>query len=188
MPCGKFNSIFYFAIKHRRGPLGTLILLAIASLLVFVFAGWDMNHANSFWTENLATVTSIATLVVAVAVWCGELYQDWRAALPCKLTATFIFEEKEVMRCDRADLSGESDMRALGQQIGRQMHNGKDLKIKVPALHRTGGEPVNLEGKIYRHWTIKFTLLERPETVPEGKEIRWEPPFDKSPNESLYDS
>lgn len=189
MSCSKYYSIIHFTIRHRRWPLGALVFLAVVSLLVLDFVKWDLTGINKIWTDKLSTVTSIATLGVALAVWCGELYQDWRAALPCKLTAVFLFKNKEVMRCDLADLSSESDMRALGQQIGRHMHNGKDLKIKIPALHRTGGEPeVGLEGEIYRHWTIQFTLLERPETVPEGKVLRWVPPFDKTPEQSLCDS
>lgn len=181
-------SILMFTLRKRSWALGAILILTIGAITV-AGCGLTMADINTFWEKKLNTVFSAATLLVALAVWFGETHQDWMASLPCKLTAIFIFDDQEVMRCNKAELFSEADIRALGQQLGLQMNNNNQLKMKSPAILKTGGvQEKDVNGKLYRHWSIQFTLLERPKTVPEGKVLCWEPPFDKTPEQSFCDS
>ena len=180
----KFYSIFCFTLSKRSWVFGVLLVLIICAMSA-VYGGLSMGDINNFWDNKLNTVFSFSTLLVALALWFWETHQDWVASLPCKLTAAFLFNRKEVMRCDEAELFSEADMRALGQQLGAQMNNGNNLKMKSPAILRSGGLlKVDVDGKIYRHWTIAFTLTELPDVVkniPNDQFLLWSPPFDKVP-------
>lgn len=89
--------------------------LATAAALRYGSKGWD-----GVWTFGDRVVT-IVTLAVAIAVWFGEIREEWERRLPRKLFAFFLFNEQPVAVCLGAALSGEHDARQLGQQIGLQM-------------------------------------------------------------------
>ena len=174
------KSISCFILEQRKSVLWGLVFLVVLAIISFFCFGRD--ETNKLWNDYLNTLFCFATLMVALAVWFGEAHEDWKAALPCKLTAIFIYETKEVIRCNHADLSSEGDMRALGQSIGSQMCNGSQLSIKMPEIQRTSGElETDSDGNVFHHYTILFTLRELPKGTQLGKVLLWKPPFELDP-------
>lgn len=184
----RFNSFLFFILQQRKPNIfGIGVLLVIALFAYSYFGG--LGGINDFWNSYLNTLFSFATLMVAIAVWLGEAYEDWQTALPCKLTSIFIYKNQEVMRCDFADLSSEGDMRALGQSIGSQMCGGTQLSIKMPEIQRTGGElKTDLDGNVFRHFTIQFTLRNPPNEIKDGYVLCWSPPFELDPELKLVET
>jgi hypothetical protein len=64
----------------------------------------------------------------------GQLRRAWEEYLPNRLTIHFYYNGREVMRCEKAHLTNESDIRALGQQIGMQMAGGTMLSFIAPQV------------------------------------------------------
>lgn len=84
------------------------------------------------------------------------------------------------MRCNRADLVNEADIRALGQQLGSQMANGyRDLKFRAPSVKPTGGEVAHdSNGASFLDYTVTFELTELPPDVRAYECVTWNPPFE----------
>jgi hypothetical protein len=112
--------------------------------------------------NNWEPVLGITTLFVALSVWFGEIFQDWDNSLPKRMTVRFIHvnedtgEEKVIMKCEEAYLAGESDIRAWGQQLGRQMANNELLNFET--CIQEPPKRINGEYKLY-NVTIPLTLL-----------------------------
>lgn len=162
------------AFLLRIGTIGILLLG------VYLGRSWVSGILAS-WKDFWSHLVGIATLVVACIVWIGEFRQDWLSWLPSKLTVRFFYNHQEVMQCRLADLASTGDMRALGQQIGRQMVANQDLHLKIPSIKSSGGgTEVDPEGNIFRHYTIRFELNKLPDPLlrlNEGEYLLWEPPF-----------
>lgn len=173
-------SFSQFVLLNRRVSI-LIALILIVAFAAGVFGSFDPAGVRTLWSDKLEPFISLATFLVALLVWRGEAHQDWLASLHCKLTAVFVYDGREVLRCDHADMANESDMRALGQQLGRHMNGGKDLSMALPALQRSGGAPEEGgDGEVYRHYIIRLSLLELPEvakTLSENQVLLWAPPF-----------
>jgi hypothetical protein len=175
-------SLIRNALARQRWILlvSILLLLAFAATL---FGIADISQVGTTWSSKIEPIISLATFLVALLVWMADAVNGWRDSLPCKLTAAFAYDGREVMRCERADLASEADSRAMGQQLGRQMSDGNDLSIALPAFEVSGGAPEEGDdGTIYRHYRIDFRLLKLPERVKdlaENETLVWAPPFDE---------
>ena|SRR3990172_149064 len=107
--------------------------------------------------------------------------------LPKKLTVRFEFENKLVLICIRADLTGESDMRALAVQIGAQMAGDQSLKFMAPLIKQTG-QGVEYDQNIghFREYYLTIILRDIPKTldqevVSQMAYLRWCDPFPTVP-------
>ena len=177
--------------QHRVPSLFGLGILA-GVLGAHALGGIDLTGITRDWAAWVDPLIGMATLGVASLVWFGELYQDWRAQLPCRLTVRFFFPEgrdqREVMRCERAHLSSPADMRQLGQQIGGQMADERNLAFDAPAIKtRGGGIERDKDGAPYRHYEIAFRLNRLPKTLtglPPDRMILWTPPFESGGGET----
>lgn len=187
-----WRSFTHFAFKRGKA----IWLVGTILLMFFAFALWsglgiqDAVKLRDRWNDWIDPVVGFATLLVAILVWWGEARQDWLASLQCKLTAVFFLEGREVMRCERANLASEADIRALGQQLGLQMNHNQSLRINAPAIRSLHGEPEgNAQGEIYRHWTVEFPLLELPQVMSGAameEVLVWTPPFNEKPQLSRH--
>ena len=92
------------------------------------------------------------------------------------------------MHCENAYLSGEADIRPLGQQIGGQMAASEldgapeKLAFKAAAVKSSVGELQCVEGKIYLPYTVCFELLKLPpklQKLETGKHYEWNHSFDE---------
>lgn len=154
----KFTPKDTLSYARRTGKLNIKVLI-LAGLVAFSFSIFFQNHWG--WLEPL---TGIATLLVAIGVWWGEVKQDMENALPKRLNVRFLFEGKEIMRCDQAYLAGESDIRAWGQQIGRQLVGG--ILDFAPDILQTPGivtdENVTPGGGPIKLYEVTFKLTKNP--------------------------
>ena len=164
-----------------------ILLLFIGGLYAAGLILW-LKEVIVVWERAFDPVFSLGTLFVALAVWFGERREAWKADLPKKFTTIFKYHKREVMRCERAELSGEADMRALGQQIGLQMLDVTRLPLNAPGIKFSGGDPtVGEAGNVYRHYCIEIILQTLPSELEksigsEGTEsLVWLPPFNERP-------
>ena len=179
-----WRNFAHFVLKRAYAVLLTIALLIVCFGVVFIW-GLNITTVRDAWMSSVEPLIGIATLLVALLVWWGEARQDWLTTMPSKLTAIFLFNGRIVMRCELANLASVADIRALGQQLGKQMNKTKDLRINAPAIRSFGGEPeIDSQGVVYRHWTVEFPLLELPEAVKNAgtnEILSWVPPFDEEP-------
>lgn len=117
------------------------------------------------WHEKLQTLFGVATLLVAGLVWLGELREGWTQQLPRLLSFAYFHEGRPALVCWHAYLPGESDIRALSQQIGGIQMTGGTIQFRpiVDAL------PVELltDGRnVYLHHRVRFELTALPQAVP----------------------
>lgn len=179
-----FFSQIKFLWSHRRSHYFPLLIFLFVGFCLLV-AGIRLDTVGQFWTEVIDPFLGIAVLLIALALWFGELRQDWRQSLPCLLTVVLWFDGREMMRCEYADLASEADMRALGQTIGAQMTNNEKLKFFAPSVKQSGGDVIEFgNGEVNRHFTIEMVLRELPKSIsklPEADILVWRPPFTKDP-------
>ena len=189
-------------IKHRKSyPVSMLLLLGLVAVN-FCMGGRLLTASDSWWNIYLNPIVGLGTLFTAIAVWWGETSQDWRESLPKRLTVEFYYQKRLYMRCEHARLSGESDIRAFGQQIGLQMaaekHDStqttdpakkheplRHLDFKVAAVESSVEDPQQVgKGDYFLPYTATFeptALPPRLKTLEhEGIDhLEWTPPFDE---------
>lgn len=124
---------FYLRGRYAFGKaLVPILLVGAAATALYAFmrsrsptSPWH----PAVWWAWLEPLTGLVTLAVAVSVWWGEKSEEWRRNLPRKLTISFRGNvgrgEEELMRCERAPLMHDADVRNWAQSIGQQM---SDLK------------------------------------------------------------
>ncbi len=176
-------------VRESRGVYFVAMLTFLLVLVVLSATGIEMTTAGKFWTDHIDPFVGMAVLIVAMALWFGEIRQDWHASLPCRLTVVFRHgdgvDAREVMRCERAGLSGEGEMRALGQQIGAQMVGERTLDFCAPSVEYSGGHiEAERDGRIYRHFTVALRLRKLPAAIDDlasDEVLVWRPPFDSEP-------
>ncbi|MDP8079325.1 hypothetical protein [Phocoenobacter skyensis] len=93
-------------------------------------------------------------VLFAISIGIQSYYKRWEDELPKKLTAYFMFEGKCVMSCHRFDLANEADIRAWGQQAGKQMNNETFLKFDL----RIETVKIEIIKRKYKHYEVKFYL------------------------------
>ncbi len=169
-----------FVLKSR-------FVFILVSVLILGLLLWDYHNNWNFmddiknkWNNEIDPVVGFATLLVAFSVWINETISSWKNSLPKKLTVIFIFEGKEVMRCNYAHLDHEADIRNLGQQIGRQMNKTK-LDFYAPKIKRERGHICTEKQEVFMHYKVEFTLTEWPKNLNKKECMIWEPPFDAPP-------
>lgn len=170
-----FRQYAWQEIKKR-----TMVSLAmlVMALVLAPFIGWQTD-----WWDYIDPLLNLLTLGVALFVGIQQLRRSWEEYLPNRLTVHFYYEGREVMRCEKAYLANESDIRALGQQIGAQMADTQHLKLVAPMVEISPPE-VN-EKECYVHYTAKFYLRELPEALKERDKrnqlpLVWNPPFEEA--------
>ena len=120
----RFTQILAFAIRSQSVPLAVFLIGAVVLLLVIRTFGMSAIGTVWQWTD---AILGVLTLGVAAAVWFGEAREDWEETLPRRLKAVFLLAGHPVFICEGATLLAEGDLRALAQQLGRQINRGRDL-------------------------------------------------------------
>jgi hypothetical protein len=175
-----------YILKDRKFYICLIILLAALGGLDYLLSGKPLTDSASIWHRFVEPFVGLGTLFTAVAVWWGEISQDWLESLPKRLTVEFRYMGSLRMRCEHARLSSEADIRQLGQQIGLQMASEKQrLDFKVAEINYSAGEVQNgKDGKDYLSFTVIFDLTALPEKLrgmEPGTYLEWKPPFDGEP-------
>lgn len=184
------TDIARFAFKTRKPFLIAIPIIVVVACLDIGFHGTLLSAENSIWSKTINPWINIATLVVAAAVWFGEIYQDWKNDLPKRLTALFQYRENAgepyhiVMRCEKSYLADMADVRALGQQIGSQLVNpeepDRNLSFIAPRVEQRDREILyDDENGFFQHQVVIFTLNKLPDTLKSSQCKIWQHPFAK---------
>ncbi len=191
------KSIFMYSMKSRW--LFLLLFLGAAAILVFdlysLVSPKDLsniaNVRNNLWTPILEHYIAFGTFLAALAAWFSSVKRDWIEGLPKRLSVKFWHDGNIVMQCDYAYLSGESDIRQMGQQIGAQISSEYQLKFNaaeivwneepiVYGFSQTQTKSNYFKGKFpFRHYSVKYELSVLPATLQKNHRYLWLPPFDK---------
>ncbi|MBV6443388.1 MAG: hypothetical protein EPGJADBJ_05127 [Saprospiraceae bacterium] len=130
---------YQFAKERRLTQLlfNTIIVLTVIVALLY------QPNLGDFWDKSVGTISSIATFFIAIFLWLNDLSRDWKDSLEKRLFVDFNYRDltgiqKPAMKCVGAFLSGEADIRAWGQQIGKQMNDQKILDFKPVPIQRDG--------------------------------------------------
>jgi hypothetical protein len=149
--------------RQRRFILGVTL-----GFVLLIFAGIGISHRfgsnpnpSTWWGSILEPAIGILTLFVAIAIWWGEMRQDWENSLEKRLTVRFFHEGTEVIRCDSAYLAGEADIRQWSQQIGKQMNDNEFLHFR-PDITQTS--EISQDGT-YKHYKADFRLTRIPGVI-----------------------
>lgn len=136
---------------------------AVTAVSVLVVGPWNAKPRLEWW-QWLDAVLGVATFAVALLVWWGECTENWERSLPKRLRLVFIYEGQPAFICENASLTSEGDLRALSQQIGKQMNDNCELKLRPfseplpPRITDTASGPV-------RHYELRTTLSEMPKVL-----------------------
>jgi hypothetical protein len=153
-------------LRRERAPLTLISLLAfLASVLV------ALAIADSF-AGGLSIAIALCTFCVGIAIFFGEGTENRQKLLPKRLTVFFLDPDGATTRmvCYRAQLSGESDSRALGQQIGAQISGHHQRLEFSPFIDvRRLGIQTEDSGESFVHFLAIFHLREVPAEL--GKEL-----------------
>lgn len=161
--------------SHLKAALATaakqqwrvLAGVTLGGLVVLVSQSrWPVEF-GSLWTV-LDPLLSIVTLGTAVLVWIAEARHNWEQTLPVRLTVTFDFEGTPVLTCEQAPLLPGDSARAMGQQIGKQLNRGHELKFK-PFPKLLSAEPEQVDGGWVKHMRIRFELVAKPSQLSDVK-------------------
>lgn len=173
------GGIIGYTWRTRRTVL-TIMLIGVFLFFAVVLTGYN-ESIKTTWDNYGDWLVAIVTLFIAGAVFCGEIQEDYKKSLPKRLTVHFVYKAVEVMRCEGAVLSSESDIRALSQQIGRQMVK-KD--IQFPPMLGDFNSPYQDGHEMLYTTTIVLTSLPTElETLHrDNKILLWLSPFTSAPN------
>ncbi len=161
-------------IFRHRGIQIILMVLAMLALF-FVTRAWNelslpviSQNATTIplirptsWSDlfgRLQSYLSVGTLLVAIAVWYGEVRNEWESGLQNRMSVFFFYEGRPVIVCRYVWLAGEGDMRAWGQQVARQTIEGQKQLDFSPDIDFKKSLAVWTDGKPCMHYSVLFRL------------------------------
>ncbi|MDZ4778776.1 MAG: hypothetical protein SGJ19_00820 [Planctomycetia bacterium] len=156
--------------RHAWQKQRAIMLCAIIAVIVtgLIVQPWKQQPWLAWW-QWMDAVFGVATLAVALIVWWGELTENWEHNLPKRLRVVFLFDNQPVLVCEDAPLITETDIRAMAQQIGKQMNDNKELSLRpffeplLPIIDRQ-----SKTGPV-RRYEIRMTLKELPTSLAERR-------------------
>ena len=162
----KAKSYWKFILKKRHFILWGLLLFVVLAIFVGftnqeVAEGETPNFFQelSWWADWIDPIIGLGIFIVTLLIGAIQLIEDWEDNLEKRLTVFFIYGENPVMICENAFLSSESDVRALGQQIGSQMAGTRDLKFRPFNIRYSAPKAQKGEyGGFFLFYQVKFYL------------------------------
>ncbi len=179
-----------------------LILGFIAFILSIVILSHSTNWINAGFAPYIDPIIGIGTFATAIII----AYRGWKDKIPKKLTVHFKYEGKYIFTCHKAYLSGEGDIRPWGQQIGRQMNDGKPLDFypyirqqapKVEEVDRITGRIKDKSrfkymkwlffDAFYKHYVVTFFLY-KPSYIKDCYIVSWDNSDNTENNSSITET
>jgi hypothetical protein len=125
------NELLSFILDDKKKEINiaiiviefTLILILLTQIIggKNIFPIEKVFNGLNWWSEILDPLLGAAIVLIALGIWVNKNQKEWEDSIEKTLTVIFKHENQEVMRCVRAYLAGESDIRQWAQQIGGQM-------------------------------------------------------------------
>ncbi|HPM10833.1 MAG TPA: hypothetical protein PK941_10360 [Paludibacter sp.] len=159
-----WNALF----RQKQSWFTSLIVIffvAFFVVLLIIKSKFDFKLGEeSFYVDALEPVITIGTFVIAAILGVQNVKNTWIDKLPKKLTVHFKYEDKYVYTCHKAYLSGESDIRQMAQQIGRQMNNNINLdfypymQLNSPTIEHNIQNKSSNTKYCFKHYEVTFFL------------------------------
>lgn len=161
----------YVASPAHWWPAGLGLLVGAGFVGLANHTG-DGEQMATWWTNWLDPGITITTLIAAVALSIWSAIKAWEDNLEKRLDVHCTYNGRYVASCWEASLAHEGDIRQWGQQIGRQMFGGTNLKFTVtPTFYPPENRGDN--AGIRRVYTIEIELTDDP--TQDGRYIVWDP-------------
>lgn len=163
-----FDHLLRISKVLRYGFSRDYMLYFFAILILFIALRYfTTQHAQNIeigtWTNVIDPIITLLTVSITLLVYFSNAKRDWENQLPKKLTVHFIHQDKYVMSCIHASLTGESDIRQYGQQIGSQIASDKPneaARLKFFPYMTIRKQIINQE---YYEYTLIIYLSEKNE-------------------------
>ena len=154
------HSFLRFLLVKNRANLIVIIMILFVIVVALNFLRLDF---SKLYTNFLDPIISISTVSIAIVIWYFQQKNYWKESLPKRITVHFKCQGKVVMSCYEAYLSGASDARQWGQQIGGQMSNGRlnffpYISSAVPLISKSIFEKPNGDSIDIMLYEITFFL------------------------------
>ncbi len=154
-----------------RGGYLNLLVFSI----ILVLAWLIISVKGEGWWNVVEPVLAFGTLGVALFIWWNEKRREYEENLPKKLSVSFVyvgpenrFKDKEVICCKDVYLAGEGDIRAWGQQIGRQVVDNINLSFTPDLRPKPSEIKKGNDGGYFKSYSVTFFLTELPNKVKEA--------------------
>jgi len=155
----KLGAISLSYIRKHLWYWGLFFFLTV--FLVFVAS---FNNTNPFYADYIDPVTALFGLIVTVGITVILAAREWEEELPVELIVHFTYKDpgtgrkKYIYSCYGVNLLEGTDVRALSQQIGRQMN--RELLQFNPSLVKQGEEIIRVLDEHGRKKWIKYKEIE----------------------------
>ena len=169
----RWKSYFQYALKHQ--PVQIIIAIIAFLLIVLGVLFWSELHLPLFfgdtistskspmnwtdWSMRIQAVLGFFTLLVAVFVWIGEIYEDWKNDLPKRISVFFFNNDDPLIAIRYAWLAGADDVRNWGQQIAKQAAGNMMLDFRPDVDAKKPNILLLSNGTICMHYEVCFKLL-----------------------------
>lgn len=179
----KSRETFLYLIASNRTLINVFLGLTMTITTIYWVAqtnnrDLDMTSLESWWNAWGDPVLGLSTFLVAIVIWLSNTAKDWEDSITKKLTVVYKFGDREVIRCEKAYLANEGDIRNWGQTIGRQtLGQSIHFNYKIFELDQTD----TIEGKnweYHKHYIATFFLASIPSQLDSGKFL-WKEGEDK---------
>lgn len=175
------------AKKYLQPPLkfkaqSLLIGLLLIVLILTYLYKWQNGEtsADSLW-EFIDPVAGIMTFITSLAIFYVQGYQRWEDSLEKRLSASYYApngeKQIEIVRVEKAYLSGIGDIRAWTQSLGSQILGNLDFDLIWDDLPE---KTVYENKKWYRDYEVNIYLSKNPLEDPEVVEKKTKPFLKKS--------
>lgn len=170
------SSYLIYLWKEERRALLTFFIVVVILLLIVVLVP-DFHY---FYSSKIAPIAGLSTVIITICIWIFQSRNNRKESLPKRLTVHFVYNNKIVMSCYEAYLSGVTDIRAWSQQIGKQMNKNINLELnpiieaKAPSILKSVLEKnENKSLKDIMLYEVTFFLREPPKDKDSDKCLLW---------------
>lgn len=162
--------ILRFAWKDSRSRVLFMAFALVVCLLIAYWMGFSNILKN--YTPHIQLIDGILAVVliaISFAIWFEQMSDNWKEKQLKLLTVRFYYQGQEVMRCEKATLVGEADIRNWGQQLGKQMSKEflsfqPNINIeKQPLKYLSKAEGGQDDFAVL--YTATFVLMEQPKCL-----------------------
>lgn len=152
--------IFWKVIKHNW--IGALAIILVLVVLTCLY--WNYNEDAScngavFIWKTFDPVAGLGAFILSFIVLYNQAKSNYLDSLEKRLSVDYIFEDRIIMQVHEAYLSGESDIRAWAQQLGRQLSGGNlSMDIVIKTIEEAVLKADNDNNISFLHYKINMYL------------------------------
>jgi hypothetical protein len=173
----KKNELLSFILKDKKKEINIAIVVIEFTIILILFTQMvgkknlfpieKVFNSLNWWSDILDPLLGVTIALIALGIWFGKNEKEWEDSLEQRLSVSYMYDKKEIMRCEHAVLSHEADIRAWAQTIGSQMGGNHKLKLEPyfekssPKIERDQYKP----SKRFKHHYFKLFLYELPENL-----------------------